>query len=82
MLFYVTDRNKAERVLREFIVPTFNRPEEELSQRFLIGPAEESAEKFRAYQAAGAERVFLWPVVDERRQLEIFQEQVAPLGPS
>lgn len=82
MLFYVADRSKAERVLREFIIPTFNRPEEELSQRFLIGPAEECAEKLRAYQAAGAERVFLWPVVDERRQLEIFQEQVAPLVPS
>ncbi len=82
MLFYVADRNKAERVLREFIIPTFNRPEEELSQRLLIGPAEECAEKLRAYQAAGAERVFLWPVVDERRQLEIFQKQVAPLVPA
>lgn len=81
MLFYVADRNKAERVLREFIIPTFNRPEEELRQRLLIGPADECAEKLRAYQAAGAQRVFLWPVVDERRQLEIFQEQVAPLVP-
>ena len=79
MLLYITDTGKAKRVIREFIGPTFNRPEDQLSQRFLVGPAEECAEKLRAYQSAGAQRVFLWPVFDQPRQLEIFQEQVAPL---
>jgi len=32
-----------------------------------------------AYKAAGAERVFLWPVKDEIAQLEKFQRQVIPI---
>jgi hypothetical protein len=27
----------------------------------------------------GAHRVFLWPLADERTQLEVFRERVAPL---
>jgi alkanesulfonate monooxygenase SsuD/methylene tetrahydromethanopterin reductase-like flavin-dependent oxidoreductase (luciferase family) len=44
-----------------------------------VGPAEECAEKLEAYRAAGATRIFLWPVEDELGQLATFQEQVAPL---
>src|SRR5918998_675460 len=40
---------------------------------------EECAEKLAAYQAAGANRIFLWPVEDELRQLATFQERVTPL---
>ena len=54
-----------------------NRPEEELSQRLLVGPAGECAERLLAYQAAGAQRIFLWPVEDELRQLALFRERVA-----
>jgi probable F420-dependent oxidoreductase len=79
MFFYVTeDRSVAERIIRDVLKPTLNRPEEDLSQRLLIGPAEECAEKLAAYQAAGVQRIFLWPVADELRQLVVFQEQVAP----
>lgn len=78
MLLYVTeDRGKAERMVREVVSPTFNRPENELMQRLLIGPALECAEKLAAYQRAGVQRVFLWPVADEVRQLSVFWEQVA-----
>jgi alkanesulfonate monooxygenase SsuD/methylene tetrahydromethanopterin reductase-like flavin-dependent oxidoreductase (luciferase family) len=52
-------------------------PEEELSQRLLVGPAGECAEKLVAYQAAGAQRIFLWPVENELRQLALFRERVA-----
>ena len=80
MLLYVTeDRSEAERIVREVLSPTLNRPAEELRQRLLVGPAQECAEKLTAYQAAGAQRVLLWPVADELRQLETFQERVAPL---
>ena len=80
MFFYITqDRSTAERVLREVISPTLNRPEDELRQRLLIGTAQECSEKLTAYQAAGVQRVFLWPVDDEIRQLEFFWEQVTPL---
>ena len=32
-----------------------------------------------AYERAGAQRVFLWPLADERAQLEMFRERVVPL---
>ena len=80
MFFHVTeDRATSERIVREVLSPTLNRPEDELRQRLLVGPAEECAEKLAAYRAAGAHRIFLWPVEDEIRQLATFQERVAPL---
>ena len=80
MFLYVTeDLNSAERILQEVVGPAINRPADELRQRLLVGPAQECAEKIAAYQAAGAQRIFLWPVADELRQLETFRERVAPL---
>jgi hypothetical protein len=32
-----------------------------------------------AYARAGAQRVFLWPLADERAQLEVFRDRVAPM---
>jgi alkanesulfonate monooxygenase SsuD/methylene tetrahydromethanopterin reductase-like flavin-dependent oxidoreductase (luciferase family) len=78
MFFFVTEeRAAAGRIVREVLSPTLNRPEEELSQRLLVGPAGECAERLLAYQAAGAQRIFLWPVEDEMRQLAVFRERVA-----
>jgi alkanesulfonate monooxygenase SsuD/methylene tetrahydromethanopterin reductase-like flavin-dependent oxidoreductase (luciferase family) len=80
MFFYLTEeRATSERIVREVLSPTLNRPEEELRERLLVGPAKECAEKLAAYRAAGAHRIFLWPVEDELRQLAAFQERVAPL---
>ena len=80
MFFYVTEeRATSERIIREVLSPTLNRPEEELRERLLVGPAEECAEKLAAYRAAGANRIFLWPVEDALRQLSTFQERVTPL---
>ena len=80
MFFYVTeDRATAERIIKDVLSPTLNRPEEELRRRLLVGPAQECAEKLAAYQAAGARRIFLWPVEDELRQLTVFWERVVPL---
>ena len=80
MFFYVTEeRATLERIIREVLSPTLNRPEEELRGRLLVGSAEECAQKLAAYRAAGANRIFLWPVEDELRQLATFQVRVAPL---
>jgi alkanesulfonate monooxygenase SsuD/methylene tetrahydromethanopterin reductase-like flavin-dependent oxidoreductase (luciferase family) len=80
MFFYVTEeRATSERIIREVLSPTLNRPEEVLRERLLVGPAEECAEKLAAYRAAGANRIFLWPVEDALRQLSTFQERVTPL---
>ncbi len=77
---YVTeDRSQAEEILSTVLSPILNRPVEELRERLPIGPAEMCAERLTAYAAAGAERVFLWPLADETEQLELFYDQVIPL---
>jgi alkanesulfonate monooxygenase SsuD/methylene tetrahydromethanopterin reductase-like flavin-dependent oxidoreductase (luciferase family) len=56
------------------------RPPEELrSAPLLIGPAEVCAERLAAFAAAGARRIFVWPLGDELRQLELFRERVTSL---
>ena len=80
MWCYVTeDRARAEAVLEEVLAPMLNRPPDELRAKLPIGSAEECAQKLLAYARGGAQRVFLWPLEDERAQLELFRERVAPL---
>ncbi len=74
------DAAGAERVLADVLAPLVGRPVEELRSRSLpIGPAEVCAERMRAFADAGVQRIFLWPLRDEARQLELFMERVAPL---
>ena len=78
MMLYITeDGSEAEHMLREVLAPALNRPWEELKQRVLVGPAHECADKLKAYAEAGLQRVFLWPLADELRQLEMFRDRVA-----
>ena len=80
MWCYITDdRAEAERILQERVVPTVHRPEEMLRERLPIGPPELFAEKLSAFARAGVQRVFIWPVADERNQLELFWNRVRPL---
>jgi alkanesulfonate monooxygenase SsuD/methylene tetrahydromethanopterin reductase-like flavin-dependent oxidoreductase (luciferase family) len=81
MWLYVTEaRREAERVLREILAPMLNRPPDALRELALpIGAAEQCAERIRAYRDAGAQRIFVWPLGDELRQLERFGAQVVPL---
>jgi alkanesulfonate monooxygenase SsuD/methylene tetrahydromethanopterin reductase-like flavin-dependent oxidoreductase (luciferase family) len=80
MWCYVTDdRARADAILADVLAPMLNRPVEQLRVILPIGPAEECAGKLLAYARAGAQRVFLWPLADERVQLEVFRERVVPL---
>ena len=80
MWCYVTeDRARADAVLAEALAPMLNRPVDELRARLPIGSAAECAAKLRAYARAGAQRVFLWPLADERAQLHVFRDRVLPL---
>jgi probable F420-dependent oxidoreductase len=80
MFFHVTeDRATAQRIVRDVLSQTLNRPAEELRERLLVGPAEVCAERLAAYRSAGVQRLFLWPVEDELSQLTMFRERVAPL---
>jgi len=79
MWFFITDdAGEADRIVRERLVPTIHRPEDVLRDRLPIGPPELFAEKLSAFARAGVQRVFVWPVADETRQIELFWEKVRP----
>jgi alkanesulfonate monooxygenase SsuD/methylene tetrahydromethanopterin reductase-like flavin-dependent oxidoreductase (luciferase family) len=84
MWLYVSEaRRDAERMLGEVLAPMLGRPVEALRDLALpIGSAEQCAERISAYQDAGAERIFVWPLADELDQLERFREDVMPLVPA
>ncbi len=78
MLVHVTDdAAEARRVLEDVVAPVLKRPAEELGERLLIGGARESAAKLADLAEAGVQRVFIWPVLDPTRQLELFMDRVA-----
>jgi alkanesulfonate monooxygenase SsuD/methylene tetrahydromethanopterin reductase-like flavin-dependent oxidoreductase (luciferase family) len=80
MWFHITDDHaEAERVMRERVLPTIHRPEDVLRERVPVGPAELLAEKLADFARAGVQRVFVWPVADEVRQLERFWDEVRQL---
>src|SRR5215216_1052826 len=65
-LHITEDRRAAERTLAEVLAPMLRRPAEALrSAPLLIGPAELCAERLAGFVAAGARRVFVWPLADE-----------------
>jgi probable F420-dependent oxidoreductase len=80
MWCYATDdRRRANTLLGDVLAPMLGRPVEDLRAVLPIGPAEECAAKLQAYAEAGAQRVFLWPIADERSQLEAFGRRVFAL---
>jgi alkanesulfonate monooxygenase SsuD/methylene tetrahydromethanopterin reductase-like flavin-dependent oxidoreductase (luciferase family) len=77
---YITDSTSAaDHILDDVLGPALGRPGDQLRAAGLpIGPAGHCAERISAYARAGAQRMFLWPVTDELRQLELFRDEVAP----
>jgi probable F420-dependent oxidoreductase len=81
-LHITEDKEAAERTVGDLLAPMLHRPAEELrSAPLLIGPAEVCAERLAAFVDAGARRIFVWPLVDEVAQLELFRERVTCLVP-
>jgi alkanesulfonate monooxygenase SsuD/methylene tetrahydromethanopterin reductase-like flavin-dependent oxidoreductase (luciferase family) len=81
-LHVTEDEGEAERTLTGVLAPMLHRPAEALrSAPLLIGPAELCAERLAAWIEAGARRIFVWPLGDEARQLELFRERVTALVP-
>jgi alkanesulfonate monooxygenase SsuD/methylene tetrahydromethanopterin reductase-like flavin-dependent oxidoreductase (luciferase family) len=73
MWLYVTDkRGAAARILEDVLSPMLGRSVEALREVALpIGSAETCSEVLEDYAAAGAERIFVWPLGDDIRQLEL-----------
>ncbi len=72
------DPRDADRVLREVLAPMLRRDPEDLRDQLCIGPAQQCAELLSRYAQAGCERVYLWPLGDERRQIELAATAVLP----
>jgi alkanesulfonate monooxygenase SsuD/methylene tetrahydromethanopterin reductase-like flavin-dependent oxidoreductase (luciferase family) len=72
------DARDADRVLREILGPLLGRDPDALRDQLCIGPAEKCAELLSRYARAGCERVHLWPLGDEPRQIELAATAVLP----
>jgi alkanesulfonate monooxygenase SsuD/methylene tetrahydromethanopterin reductase-like flavin-dependent oxidoreductase (luciferase family) len=72
------DDREAERVLRARLAPVLRRDPDALRDQLCIGPAERCAELLSRYARAGCERVHLWPLGDEPRQIELAATEVLP----
>ena len=60
------DRAEADRMLTGVLAPILRREPDELRGQVCVGPPEHCAELLSRYAEAGCERVFLWPLGDER----------------
>jgi alkanesulfonate monooxygenase SsuD/methylene tetrahydromethanopterin reductase-like flavin-dependent oxidoreductase (luciferase family) len=73
------DGSETARVLGDGLAPLLGRDPDELRDRLCIGSAEHCSEILSDYAQAGCEWVQLWPLGEERRQIELFAERVIPL---
>jgi alkanesulfonate monooxygenase SsuD/methylene tetrahydromethanopterin reductase-like flavin-dependent oxidoreductase (luciferase family) len=73
-----SDARDADRALRDVLGPLLSRDPEALRDQLCIGPAEKCAELLSRYARAGCERVHLWPLGDEPRQIELAATAVLP----
>jgi alkanesulfonate monooxygenase SsuD/methylene tetrahydromethanopterin reductase-like flavin-dependent oxidoreductase (luciferase family) len=71
MWTWITDR-RAERdqVLSEVLSPLLRRDADQLAAQVCVGSPDHCAELLSRYAAAGCQRVYLWPLGDEPRQVE------------
>ena len=72
------DRAGGDRVLDETLAPLLRRDADELRGQVCVGPPDHCAELLSRYAAAGCERVYMWLLGDERRQIERIAAEVAP----
>jgi alkanesulfonate monooxygenase SsuD/methylene tetrahydromethanopterin reductase-like flavin-dependent oxidoreductase (luciferase family) len=72
------DARDAERILRDVLAPLLKRDPDVLRDQLCVGPAERCAELLARFAEAGCERVHLWPLGDEPRQIELAASRVLP----
>jgi hypothetical protein len=68
------NRAKRDRVLGEVLSPLLRRDPAELGAQVCVGSADHCAELLSRYARAGCQRVYLWPLGDEPRQLDLATE--------
>jgi alkanesulfonate monooxygenase SsuD/methylene tetrahydromethanopterin reductase-like flavin-dependent oxidoreductase (luciferase family) len=72
------DANEADRVLRQVLAPLLKREPEVLRDQLCVGPADWCAELLSRYARAGCDRVHLWPLGEEPKQIELAATDVLP----
>jgi alkanesulfonate monooxygenase SsuD/methylene tetrahydromethanopterin reductase-like flavin-dependent oxidoreductase (luciferase family) len=72
------DRSEAETILADVLGPAVKREPDYLRPRVCVGSADHCLDLLSRYAEAGVERVFLWPLGEEARQLELVAERVLP----
>jgi alkanesulfonate monooxygenase SsuD/methylene tetrahydromethanopterin reductase-like flavin-dependent oxidoreductase (luciferase family) len=72
------DRAEAERMVADVLAPLLGRAPEDFRGRLCVGGAEQCAQLLSRYAAEGCQRVYIWPLGDERRQLELVAAEVVP----
>lgn len=72
------DRAEADGVLQDRLAPILKRDPGQLAGHLCIGGVEHCLELLGRYAEAGCERVYLWPLGDERRQLELIGSTILP----
>lgn len=77
--FVSDDRSAADHLLRDVLAPMLKRDPDDLAPLLMIGSPEDCAERLSKYAAAGAQRVFIWPLAHAVSQLSTFMERVVPL---
>jgi alkanesulfonate monooxygenase SsuD/methylene tetrahydromethanopterin reductase-like flavin-dependent oxidoreductase (luciferase family) len=78
MWTWIAEEAEADRVLRDLLAPLLRRDPDTLRDQLCIGPPERCAELLSRYAEAGCERVHLWPLGDEPRQIELAASEVLP----
>jgi len=66
-----SDARDADRALRETLAPMLRRDPDTLREQLCVGSPEHCAALLSRYAEAGCERVHLWPIGDEPRQIEL-----------
>jgi alkanesulfonate monooxygenase SsuD/methylene tetrahydromethanopterin reductase-like flavin-dependent oxidoreductase (luciferase family) len=72
------DRAESDRVLTDVLAPLLRRDPEELGAQVCVGTEDHCAELLTRYAEAGCQRVYLWPLGEEPRQLELVAGGVVP----
>ena len=68
------DRAEGDRALTDVLAPALRRDPEELRSKVCVGPPEHCAELLSRFAEAGCQRVYVWPLGAEPRQLEMVAE--------
>jgi alkanesulfonate monooxygenase SsuD/methylene tetrahydromethanopterin reductase-like flavin-dependent oxidoreductase (luciferase family) len=76
------DEGETTQMLEKVLAPLLRRDPDELREHICIGSPEHCAQILSAYAQAGCEWVQLWPLGEERRQIELLAESVIPALPS